>query len=295
MTGRLFAAFLLIAATMLCIGLKCHAAQEAVEFTANGSINWTRGILNASGTFVSVRTSPRGLLDSQKALASAKIAAYDNLLKVAQSVRIDNTRTVGDFAEKNAAVMDQLMDMVKHAAIIDQRYSTNGTAEVAVEMSLLSGFSQLVLPVEIESVESIQPFKTDHADDSAEPEKTAPQKEIFSGFIIDARGIGIDPVMAPKILDENRQEVYGPAFVSRELAVQKGMCLYETDLDAAQHHPKAGKNPLVVKGLRTESAHGTDIVICNADALKIKSASEHLEALKQCNVIIVTDPPISGR
>ncbi len=284
MTGRLFTAFLLIAATMLCTGVKCPAAQEAVEFTANGSINWTRGILNARGTFVLVRESPRGLLDSQKALASAKMTAYRNLLKVAQSVRIDNAHTVGDFAGQNNAVMDKLMDMVKHAAIIDQKYSTDGTAEVTVEMSLLSGFSQLVLPVEIEPVESIRPF------DSTAIKKAVSKKEIYSGFIVDARGIRIDPAMAPKILDENGQEVYGPAFVSRELAVQKGMCHYETGPASAKHHPKAGNNPLIVEGLRTQGAKGSDIVICNEDALKIKSASEHLEALKQCKVIIVADP-----
>jgi hypothetical protein len=284
MTGRFFTALLLIPATIFCMGLNCRASQEVVEFTANGSINWTRGILNAWGISAPAEKNLGGSLNSQNALASAKIAAYHNLLKVAQSVRIDNAHTVGDFARQNNAVMDKLMGMVKHAAIVDQKYSTDGTAEVTVEMSLLSGFSQLVLPLEIEPVESIQPF------DSTAIKKAVSKKEIFSGFIVDARGIRVDPAMAPKILDEKEQEVYGPAFVSRELTVQKGMCHYETSPASAKHHPKAGNNPLIVKGLRTQAAKGSDIVICNEDALKIKSASEHLEALKQCKVIIVIDP-----
>ena len=291
MTGRFFAALLMIPTIIFCMGLNCLASQEVVEFTTNGSINWTRGILNASGISAPAKKNPGGSLNSQNALASAKIAAYQNLLKVAQSVRVDNTLTVNDFTQKNTAVMEKLKHIATHAAIIDQKYSTSGTAEVAFEINLLGGFSQLFLPAEIEAVQSIQPVKPNPDRHTEAYRKTAAKKEIYSGFIVDARGIGIQPVMAPKILDESRQEIYGPAFVSREIAVQEGICRYETDLASAQGHRKAGGNPLVVKALRTMGVQETDVVICNADALKIRSASEHLEALKHCNVIIVMDPP----
>ena len=107
--------------------------------------------------------------------------------------------------------------------------------------------------------------------------------------MVDARGLGVKPVMSPKIIDENNQEVYGPAFVTREIAVQKGICIYESDITAAKKNPRILDNPLVVKAIRTKQESGLALVISNTDAQKIKGASEHLANLKQCQVIIVLD------
>ena len=95
--------------------------------------------------------------------------------------------------------------------------------------------------------------------------------------------------MVPVIVDEKGREVYGPAFASREFAVQEGMCGYSRDIQAANQDPRVIGNPLTVKGLRTADELSATIVISNADATKIKSASEHLSFLKKCRVIILVD------
>jgi len=95
--------------------------------------------------------------------------------------------------------------------------------------------------------------------------------------------------MSPKIMDENGQEVYGSAFVSREYAVQQGMSGYAKDMTAAQSNPRVTNNPLTVNGLKTEGPGNADIVISNADASKLKSSFEHLTFMKKCRVIIVVD------
>ncbi|NQT10001.1 MAG: hypothetical protein HQ573_02380, partial [Desulfobacteraceae bacterium] len=46
---------------------------------------------------------------------------------------------------------------------------------------------------------------------------------------------------------------------------------------------------LTVKGLRTEGHGRSDIVISNADASRLRSASEHLTFLKKCRVMVVVD------
>jgi len=112
---------------------------------------------------------------------------------------------------------------------------------------------------------------------------------LYTGLVVDARGLGAKAVMALEIFDENGQEVYGPAFVSREFAVQQGISEYVIDLPAAQSSPRVASTPLTVKGLRTEEPGGSNIIISNADASKLKSASEHLSFLKKCRVIIVVD------
>jgi hypothetical protein len=95
--------------------------------------------------------------------------------------------------------------------------------------------------------------------------------------------------MSPKIFDEYGQEVYGPGYVSREFVVQEGMAGYAKDLTAAQTNPRVTEEPFTVKGLRTEGPGRSNIVISNADAAKIRSASENLSFLKKCRVMIVLD------
>ena len=95
--------------------------------------------------------------------------------------------------------------------------------------------------------------------------------------------------MSPKIIDENGEEVYGSAYVSREYAVQQGMSGYAKDITAAQGNQRVTDNPLTVKGLKTEGPGRSDIVVSNADASKLRGASENLSFLKKCRVMVVVD------
>ena len=113
--------------------------------------------------------------------------------------------------------------------------------------------------------------------------------EIFTGMVVDARNIQALPVLAPKILDENLEEVFGPAFVSREYAVQHGMVRYTTDLLEAKLHPRVSVHPLIVKALKSILPGRCDFIISNADAAKLRSASEHLLFMRECRVVIVLD------
>jgi hypothetical protein len=91
-------------------------------------------------------------------------------------------------------------------------------------------------------------------------------------------------------LDENLEEVFGPAYASREFAVQHGVARYTTDVWKAKFDPRVSDNPLIAKALKVLWPGRCDFIISNADAAKLKSASEHLKFLKECRVIIVLDP-----
>ena len=272
-----------------------HANEDFVEKIDKGcGINWTTGSLNASGHHEAERKIDGEFVDCEEALMAAKLMAHNNLLKAAKAVRIKGDMTVGGFAGDNEHIIARLMDMIKNTSVARQQFSTNGLVEVFVDMGFYGSFSQLVLPKEIRHVETIQPFKKNApkqppADQMNPEEEAEEKKEIFSGLIVDARGLGIKPVLSPKIVDENNQEIYGPAFISREIAVQNGICIYESNLAAARLNFRVLENPLVVKAIRKIKTDGTELVISNTDALKIRSASEHLAFLKQCRVIIVVD------
>jgi hypothetical protein len=100
----------------------------------------------------------------------------------------------------------------------------------------------------------------------------------------------VEPALAPKLLDERLEEVYGPEFASREYAIQNGIASYYTDMEKATASPRVAGNPLVLKAIRTAWPGLCDLVISNVDATELRSSSKHLMFLRECRVIIVTDP-----
>ncbi len=125
---------------------------------------------------------------------------------------------------------------------------------------------------------------------STQPATSSRSSQIYSGMVVDARGLQAIPVIAPRILDENLEEVFGPTYASREFAVQQGVARYTTNLWQAKFDPRVSDNPIVVKALKTIWPRRCDFIISNSDADKLRSASEHLLFLRECKVIIVLGP-----
>ncbi len=284
-------AIVFVGLLILPVSVYCAQWQDLVEQTATGKINWTKGVVQAKG----IGAPPEKYYGKPQArpmaLRAAKLDAMRNLLEATKGVRINSTTLVKNFAITSDIIMSQVEGMVKGAQIVHQEYMSDGTVEVIMQISLMGGFAQLILPREIKQVESIKPVPPVHKEPIVEPSAPAPKpvSEVFTGMVIDARGINARPAMAPKILNENGEEVYGSAYVSREFAVQQGMSGYAKDLTAAQSNPRVTNSPLTVKGLRTEGHGRSDIVISNTDASRLRSTSEHLSFLKKCRVMIVVD------
>ena len=272
----------------------CADSLEVIEYMETGSINWTTGIIQAMGFNVPSKKDFGKPVDRQKALNAAKEVAHHNLFEVVKSIRIDSDTTVNDFAVKKDVIMAEIKSMTKRASIVKQEYLSDGTVQVSMEMRLFGGFTQLVLPQEIKQVEPIKPVKpVEEVPPSPFGETITPdssfEPDIYTGLIVDARGLKTMPAMSLKIYDEKGNEVYGAAFVSREFAVQQGMTGYVKDLAAVLCNPRVTDNPLTAKALRVVGSECSDIIISNAEASKVRSASEHLCFLKKCRVMIVVD------
>jgi hypothetical protein len=106
---------------------------------------------------------------------------------------------------------------------------------------------------------------------------------------VDARGLGVRPAIAPKIVNEDGKEVYGSAWISRDYAVREGMVGYLKDPIAAQTNPRVTDRPLMVKALRVSGDGRVDLMIANADAAMLHGVSQNLSFLEKCRVIILVD------
>lgn len=252
--------------------------EDYIEPVGNGAINWSKGII----TGVGIGAPPQKYYGKPQArpmaLRAAKLDALRNILEVVNGVRIDSHTIVKDFAIESDIIQSKVQGMVRGAQEVKKEYMSDGTVEVTMKMDMSGGFAQLTLPDDIKAIQPIASNASAPGSDSG-----------YTGVVVDARGLGVRPAMAPRIVDEEGQEVYGSAFVSREFAVQQGMSGYAKDLDEAQKNTRVADNPLMVTGLRTEGPGQSDVVISQADAASLRNAAEHLSFLRKCRVMIVVD------
>jgi hypothetical protein len=270
-------------------GADVHSLIEPRE---NGAIDWTAGVVEAKGIGAppAYTYSSKQQTSQQQTLARATIKAQHNLLETIVNLRINSESRVIDVVETYPSIMIQLRGMVQTAPEIEKlrQHKYDGTVEVWSRMKLNGGFSQLILPPEIRHIEPIKQVLT--PPNYSKTQSRQRSSQIFSGLVLDARAMRAVPVLAPRILDENLEEVFGPAYVSREFAVQHGVARYTTDIWKAKVDTRVSGNPLIAKALKVIWPGRCDFIISNADAAKLKSASEHLKFLKECRVIIVLDP-----
>lgn len=272
-------------------GVTCAESIGLVEKKDTGTIDWARGVVQARGISAPIKKgAEKTPPNSPKALSEAKNDARIKLLETVKKIKIDTKRSVGDMAGKNKTIMTQIKDMVYNANEIEtfRKYLSDGSIEVLLQMNLHGGFTQLILPKEIRQIEGIKQINRGANSTGV---NTNSVSKAYSGLLVDARSIELQPALVFKILDENLEEVFGPAFASREFVVQQGMAAYYTDIESAKSDPRIRNRPLTVKALRTDYPSQCNIVISNADASKLKSASHHLLFLKETRVVIVLSPP----
>ncbi|MBW1988559.1 MAG: hypothetical protein JRI97_03340 [Deltaproteobacteria bacterium] len=225
-------------------------------------------------------------------LARAREQALENLLSVCMNVRVTADSTIGDAVAKDPGALAQIKEMVETARMCNREYLSDGTVLVRMGIPLYGGLAQVVLPptiVQVPQVRQVQAQRPARAEAKAVTPAGEEPEPPKTGLLVDARGLAAAPAMVPRILDEDGREVYGPAWVSREYAVS-GMCGYTRDPDRAASHPRVGENPLTVKALSVRGEGRCDLVISNADAARLRGASENLSFLRRCGVVVLLDP-----
>ena len=250
-----------------------------------GLVNFEDGYIEAVGTGAPPEQFYGKPQARPMALRAAQVDAYRNLLETVQGVQIDSKTTIKDFVTESDVINTAINGMVKGAQVVKKEYLSDGTVEVTVRMPL-SGVAKAVLPQAIKDDK-----KEDIKDHKPVPfsKKPAPPDEVYTGLVIDGRGLSGRPAMSPKIFDESGAEVYGTLIVKKDYAVQQGICGYARDLNAAQSNARVTNSPMTVKAIRAQGAGMSEFVISTDDANKIRAAKDNLTFLEKCRVMIVLD------
>jgi len=179
-------------------------------------------------------------------------------------------------------VLAEIEKTARDAVSIQQYYTSALAVELTVQTSILGGFLQLVLPEKIKQISQINL-------EELEENHNRRKKNPYTGLIIDARKLKVKPVLNPVIISEKGHDIYSSTFISREFAVQNGVCRYYCNMDLALKDDRIGKNPLIIKGLRIAGEENTALVISMPDFSLLEKTTERHTFLKECRVIIVKD------
>ena len=244
---------------------------------STGKVDWTTGVVTAVGIGAPPANAANPAQARAMAERAAQVVAYRNLLEAIKGVRVDSTTLVENFMVTSDVIRTQVSGFVQGATVMDKKYMSDGSVEVTVGMKLSGALADALLPKE----PAAPPTGIVAAPGAA--------GQVFTGLIVDARGLGVRPAMAPKVLNEAGQEVYGSAWINRDWAVREGMAGYLKDPLQAQQNPRVTDKPLLVKAIKASGDARVDVVISNADAAMVHGATQNLSFLEKCKVIILVD------
>jgi hypothetical protein len=271
----------ILSVIVLFVCLFSFGAQSQVyqQVTDVGTINWQDQIIRSTGIGA---PNPKMPLAAQRAgaLEAAKRVALRNLLETVKGMTINSETTVENAMIASDVINTRVSGIVRNFKVVDQRYMSDGSVEVDVEIPLSGVLTDALLPV--------QPGMPMIPGQSY-PGAITQQAGVFTGLIINAKGTDLRPAMAPKIVDEQGNEVYGTGYVSRDYAVQIGVVGYEKDVTRASKNERVTDNPMVVKGVKATGTNSCDVVVSNTDAQRILAAAKNLNFMEQCKVMIILD------
>ncbi len=258
-------------------------SQGVVTQLEGGSVDYSAQAINAVGIgFVPTNAVNAGQA-RRMALRIAKQDALRQLIEIVNGVTLTSETTMSG-AMVDDVINTKVRGFIRGARQVGQpKYLSDTSVEVEFTVPM-SGISDIILPP---VTAPVAPANNTVATESAGSPTTASGG--VSGLIIDARGLSARPAMAPRILDQNGNAVYGPGKYDRKYAVTNGVAGYSKTLEAASKDPRVAGNPLVIKGLSTAGTNRTDITIANADVSRIDVADRNGNILKDCRVLILLD------
>src|SRR5512143_3135481 len=165
--------------------------KDVIEPTgSSGKIDWSTGVITSVGIGAPPAQPANAAQARAMAERAAQVVAYRNLLEAVKGVRLASTTTVENFMVTSDVIKTEVSGIIQGAMVMDKKYMSDGSVEVTVGMKLSGALADALLA----------------KGPATAPAMPAPQAgtpaQLYTGLIVDARGLGVRPAMAPKILNE---------------------------------------------------------------------------------------------
>jgi hypothetical protein len=262
-------------------------AQSALIYNmASGFIDYEGRIIVGEGKAM-VRLSENGTASPNDkeikfAQALAKKKARENISQLVKQVNY-NGITLEEFMQYDPIVEKQIASYISSAFQYSEvEILNNGHIQVEMAISMI-GLSEIVFPsvgFAIEAPKNVQYLMT---------KSLIPKTNRITGIIIDARNTSIKPALAPRIVDENGNPIYGMNSLTRSNAINKGLVAYASSLGLTKQEKRVGNNPIIIKALNQDIFGSTNPVVSLNASAKLKSANKSFHLFDDCKVLILVD------
>ncbi len=265
------------------------SADDFTQTHGNTSINWTSEVITTAST-AKIRINREGQplnVDTgvPTSLNRARQAAYRHSLKNAmeemassiQHIMVDPGTSMGTLLRRETHTQLQLAELIQQRS--KSRIFPSGFSTAKCELSIPMGELLYAIPYTFPD----RDFPNIWGD-------TVPTE--YTGLIIDARGLGLQPMLLPSLYDETGREIFGREYIHSPTAVDRGTVAYCYDEDEAMRHAKSGGRPFFTVALR--AMRGCPVIASN-DAAKVYSSPDTRNNLKNCNIVIIIEKEEKSR
>jgi hypothetical protein len=240
------------------------ASVPAAPVKPAPGVSWEGQVVRATGAGapdMKASSPAQARLGAEKA---AKLDAFRNLLAQVKGIQVSAGKTVGD-AMGQDEIRGKVEGVLRGYKVTGKRYFSDSGVELDVEVPLAALTSALA------------PASGTALAVNSEGERKN------TGLVVDARGLGVKPVLAPRLVDASGKALYGPEALSAEARQSAAVAAWAGSLEAAKKSALVGEHPLVLKAA---SLKGSDLVLSAEDAGRLASANNSF--LAEGRVVIVT-------
>jgi hypothetical protein len=105
------------------------------------------------------------------------------------------------------------------------------------------------------------------------PTRHAPRIPMgYTGVVIDARGLGLQPSMSPRLRDAYGNTLWGNLEIAPEVVIEYGLAGWartEAELQHPNLRARIGENPLWIRAIRVQGVGRNEVILDSADAERL--------------------------
>lgn len=254
---------------------------------ASGNADWGTGDITAEGYGAAPATARSPGQARALARRAAIVDAYRNLGEFVEGVRVDSETLVKDMAVESDVIKTKMSALVKGARVVSEQANSDGSYQVVLKIPMYGGPDSLAGAV-LQDTGVVEPFPAPVNPTNSKAIFATPSipasSHGYTGLIIDCRGLGLERVMSPVILDNSDRPIYGHKNLDYDKVVSRGMAAYSAD--GVNDLSQAGSNPLIVKAVRL-AGQNCNPVISVEDANRVLIENQATGFLSNCSVVFI--------
>lgn len=286
-------------------------AGHYVQRFETGRVDWTTGEITVS-TEASSGSGYQSSLAVRKAIVQARKHLYDILA----SLNLDSERTIGVYLSGDSAVQSRVRSLLQNSRM--DRFSQVGRVAVRAGADLRGTLAKALFPYSVQFQGGVSPQMSVLVSDCLEqspkikelvPELSPPAlvrspvfaqellpteadfaaMGLYTGLVVDARGLGALPALLPLVFDVKGQGVYGPHMVGREAAARLGVVTYVRSEKSRAVRSRSGRSPFLTKALAVAGSGRSDLVISEEAGEIARGLFKRRSVLSRCSVVVLLD------